>query len=57
MYELAILRDSFNCNLESEVEMQGQEVEFRDVSHKGFDRATHTGTRESLLEPGYTITG
>jgi hypothetical protein len=62
MYELATLRDSFNFNLESEVEMQEQELEFRNVSHKGFDRAMHTGTREigSLLEPGhveYTITG
>jgi hypothetical protein len=33
--------------------MQEQELEFRNVSHKGFDRATHTGTRESLLEPGH----
>jgi len=60
MYELAALRDSFNFNLESEVEMQEQVVEFCDVSHKSFDPATRTGTRENLLEREhvqYTITG
>jgi hypothetical protein len=46
MYELAALRDSFNFNPYSEVELQGQEVEYNSVSHKGSDPATRTGTRE-----------
>jgi hypothetical protein len=43
MYELAALRDSFNFNPESEVEMQGQVVEFSNVSHQGPDAAMRTG--------------
>jgi hypothetical protein len=53
MYELAALRDSFNFKLESEIEMQGQAVEFSNVSHQGPDAATRTGSKEILLEGGH----
>jgi hypothetical protein len=53
MYELATLRDSFNFKPESELEMQGQAVEFSNVSHQGPDAATRTGSKEILLEGGH----
>lgn len=53
MYELAVLRDSFNFNPESEVEMQEQEVDFSNISQKGSDPSSRTETMENLLEQGH----
>ena len=54
MYELAVLRDSSKLP-ESELEMQGQAVEFSNFSHQGPDAATRTGSKEILLEGGQEV--